>query len=113
MLLMLIQGPDENLNHPVIEDGIREFIYSGKTDSLASEFPGTFKDRVPNGVVALFGTAVRVTFSLHVAASHHLYLPGFVLPSRDENRRADNHQVRGRDLCPDVPRDPRRRSGGA
>ncbi|KAJ7689103.1 hypothetical protein B0H17DRAFT_642211 [Mycena rosella] len=56
-------GKDENLNHPVIEEGIRGFVYKGKS-SLASRFPETFGDSVPPKAVALVGAMVSSCPSL-------------------------------------------------
>jgi hypothetical protein len=56
LLILLIQGPDENLNHPVIEETIVEFIYG--EGGLATDFPDMFKERVPKESVALVATTV-------------------------------------------------------
>ncbi|KAJ7460955.1 hypothetical protein B0H11DRAFT_2241930 [Mycena galericulata] len=51
------EGPDENLNHPVIEEGIRGFIYGEKSGRIGSEFPEIFGNKVPKASVALVGVA--------------------------------------------------------
>lgn len=55
-----MQGVDENLNHRVIEDGVRGFVYG--SGSIASEYPETFEQSVPKETLALVGAAVIFRF---------------------------------------------------